>query len=120
MAKPKSPNSKKNTELKATVSTTNSPPSVPTNGISGAAAAAPAMETTAAPTKKTETRKPARKPEVVKAEVRANLIPISIEEEIRQLAYLFAERRGFQSGHETEDWLAAENEVRQRYRQHSA
>jgi hypothetical protein len=78
------------------------------------------METTAAPTRKTETRKPARKPEVVKAEVRANLIPISIEEEIRQLAYLFAERRGFQSGHETEDWLAAENEVRQRYRQHSA
>ena len=29
-----------------------------------------------------------------------------------------SERRGFEPGHETEDWLAAEHEVRQRYHQH--
>lgn len=30
---------------------------------------------------------------------------------IAQAAYFRAERRGFAPGHETEDWLAAENEV---------
>jgi Protein of unknown function (DUF2934) len=30
---------------------------------------------------------------------------------IAQKAYLRAERRGFDPGHETEDWLAAESEV---------
>jgi hypothetical protein len=43
-----------------------------------------------------------------------------LDDEIRQLAYLLSERRGFESGHEAEDWLAAEREVMQRYRQHSA
>ena len=71
-------------------------------------------------TKKTETRKPARKPEIVKTEPRANLVPINLEDEIRRLAYLFSERRGFEPGHETEDWLTAEREVRQRYHQQSA
>ena len=68
-----------------------------------------------------ETRKAsARKPEIVKSDSRANLVPINIEEEIRSLAYLYSERRGFEPGHETEDWLAAEREVRQRYHQQSA
>jgi len=49
-----------------------------------------------------------------------NLVPLSLDEEIRQLAYLFSERRGFEPGHETEDWLAAEHEVRARYHQPSA
>ena len=71
-------------------------------------------------TKKTETKRAPRKPEIVRSEPRANLLPINLEDEIRQLAYLLAERRGFESGHETEDWLAAEHEVRQRYQQHSA
>jgi hypothetical protein len=62
---------------------------------------------------------------VVNTESRANLVPINLvpinlEDEIRQVAYLLSERRGFESGHETEDWLAAEREVRQRYHQHSA
>jgi hypothetical protein len=43
-----------------------------------------------------------------------------MEEEIRRRAYELSERRGFTSGHETEDWLMAESEVMQRYRQHSA
>jgi hypothetical protein len=70
--------------------------------------------------KKTEPKKAARRPEIVKTEPRANLLPINLEEEVRRLAYLFSERRGFESGHETEDWLNAEREVRQRYHQHSA
>jgi Protein of unknown function (DUF2934) len=70
--------------------------------------------------KKAETKKPARKPEIVKTEARATLVPINVEDEIRRLAYLLAERRGFEPGHEAEDWLAAEREIRQRYRQQSA
>jgi hypothetical protein len=66
-------------------------------------------------------RKAARSPEIGKAEARSNLVPINLEDEIRQLAYLMSERRGFLPGHETEDWLAAEHEVLHRYRhQHSA
>jgi Protein of unknown function (DUF2934) len=46
-----------------------------------------------------------------------NLVPINLEDEIRKAAYLLSERRGFVPGHESEDWMAAEREVRQRYRQ---
>jgi hypothetical protein len=50
-----------------------------------------------------------------------NLVPINLEDEIRKAAYLISERRGFVAGYESEDWMAAEREVRQRYRQqHSA
>ena len=68
----------------------------------------------------TEPKKTAPRPTIVRSEARANLISINIEEEVRKLAYLLSERRGFQPGHEAEDWLAAENEVRQRYHQQSA
>ena len=64
-----------------------------------------------------EPRKSSRKPTIVKTETRASVVPINVDEEIRRLAYLMSERRGFEPGHETEDWLAAEHEVRQRYRQ---
>jgi len=70
--------------------------------------------------KNTTPRKTTRKPEIVRNELRATLVPINVEDEIRQLAYLMSERRGFEPGHETEDWLNAEREVRQRYHQHSA
>lgn len=66
------------------------------------------------------TQKKTRKPEIVKSESRSNLVPINLEDEIRRLAYLLSERRGFQPGHEAEDWLSAEREVRQRYHQQSA
>jgi hypothetical protein len=65
----------------------------------------------------TEAKTSSRKPTIVKTETRASVVPINVDEEIRCLAYLLSERRGFEPGHETEDWLAAENEVRQRYRQ---
>jgi hypothetical protein len=112
MAKPRFP--KQNNGVNEAVPATNSLPPVPASGGSGAAAA-PALETT-----KTAARKASKKPEVVKTEPRANLVPINLEDEIRRHAYLLSERRGFESGHETEDWLAAEREIRQRYHQHSA
>jgi len=92
------------------------------NGEAGAtpAEAVAAIEASALETPKVSSRKPTPKPVIVKGESRANLIPINVEEEIRRLAYLMSERRGFEPGHETEDWLTAEREVQQRYHQHSA
>jgi len=82
-----------------------------------AAAAAPAIEAQPTPAK---ARTTAKKPEIVRSEPRTNLVPINLDDEIRQLAYLRSQRRGFEPGHETEDWLAAEHEVLDRYQQHSA
>jgi hypothetical protein len=102
----------------------------PVTTTTDAAPAAPALETAATepkpsakkivsqPAAESETSKP--KPTLVKSEPRANLVPINLEDEIRRLAYLMSERRGFAPGHENEDWLAAEYEVRQRYHQQSA
>ncbi len=61
-----------------------------------------------------------RKMGIVKTDARATLVPINLEDEIRSLAYLLSERRGFEAGHEAEDWLTAEREVRQRYHQQRA
>ena len=61
-----------------------------------------------------------RKPEIVRTDPRATLVPINLDDEIRQLAYLLSERRGFEPGHETEDWLNAEREVIGRYDQQRA
>ena len=47
----------------------------------------------------------------------SNAIPINLEEEIRRRAYELYAERGFSSGHEHEDWLKAEREVKQRYGQ---
>jgi hypothetical protein len=66
------------------------------------------------------TKNPAAKLESVRSESRGTVVPINLEDEIRRLAYLLSERRGFTPGHENEDWLTAEHEVLQRYRQHSA
>jgi hypothetical protein len=46
-----------------------------------------------------------------------NAIPINLEDEIRCRAYELYAERGFSSGHEHEDWLRAEREVKQRYGQ---
>jgi len=67
-----------------------------------------------------ESAKTSRKPIIVKSETRPNVVPINLEDEVRRLAYLLSERRGFEPGHEAEDWLTAEREIRQRYHQHSA
>lgn len=93
-----------------------------TNGDAGVQPAQPASTLAVADdngNSNPETNK-SRKPGIVKNDARTNLVPINIEDEIRRLAYLLSERRGFEPGHETEDWLTAEHEVRQRYRQQSA
>lgn len=61
-----------------------------------------------------------RKLELMKAEPRSNVVPINVEEEIRRRAYELYVQRGYSSGSEKDDWLAAEEEVMQRYRQQSA
>jgi len=74
----------------------------------------------------------ATKLEVVKVEPRRNVVPINqapanqaptnrgsvnLEDEIRRRAYELYLQRGNSTGSEAEDWLTAEREVRQRYRQ---
>jgi len=105
MAKPKNPK-------KANGDTTIEP-------VEAASTALSAMETNATETEN-KAKRSARKPLIVRTEPRANLLPINLDDEIRQLAYLMSERRGFEPGHETDDWLNAEREVLQRYHQHSA
>lgn len=93
------------------------------NGEAAVAAvqAAPAsVATDVTETIAAEPQKSLRKPSIVKSDSRSNVLPINLEDEVRRLAYEMAERRGFEPGHENEDWLAAEREVRQRYHQQSA
>jgi hypothetical protein len=116
VARPKSP--KKNTGLTETVSTPTPSPSVSDTSVTPAEAVAAAVPQTEP--RDTRPRKTANKPEIVKSDSRSKLVPINMEDEIRRAAYLMSERRGFEPGHESEDWVAAENEVRQRYHQHSA
>jgi hypothetical protein len=108
---------KKTTKKTADTQTpVSNPASIPTSGDSK-------METAATnfPAETTNsTIKTTKKPELVASQARSNLVPISLDDEIRQLAYQLSERRGFQPGHETEDWLSAEREVRQRYHRTTA
>jgi hypothetical protein len=83
--------------------------------VEGVAAASPVTEVS-----KVKRGKNTKKPELVRADSRANLVPINLEDEIRRLAYLLSEQRGFTPGHETEDWLNAEREVLGRYAQQRA
>jgi len=68
----------------------------------------------------TTTASETRKFELHKAELRRNVVPINIEDEIRRRAYEIFQQRGQGPGNEAEDWLAAEREVLQRYRQQRA
>lgn len=114
MARPKSPKTKN--EAVAPSAT----PPVPVVNKPGEIAA-PATAETKTEARKTEAGKTGtRKMAIVKPESRATIIPINLHDEIRRLAYLLSEQRGFEAGHETEDWLAAEREVLQRYPQQSA
>jgi hypothetical protein len=61
-----------------------------------------------------------RKFELHKTEPRKNVVPINVEDEIRRRAYELSQQRGQDTGSPAEDWLAAEREVMQRYRQQRA
>ena len=50
-------------------------------------------------------------------EVKKNVVPINLEDEIRRRAYELYERRNGLAGSELEDWLHAESEVLARYQQ---
>jgi hypothetical protein len=116
MAKPRTPKKKSNGSENL-VTNPGMTESNPENGAGTLTAAAPAeAENTEM---KNTVKKSIWKPEIVKTESRSNLVPINLDDEIRRLAYLMSERRGFEPGHETEDWLAAEHEVLERY-QHQA
>ena len=69
------------------------------NGASTRSRKPKAAETTATPVA-TETRK---------------VVPINLEEEIRQRAYELYLERGGVPGNEQEDWITAEREIRSRY-----
>jgi hypothetical protein len=49
-------------------------------------------------------------------DVRKNVVPINLDEEIRRRAYELWEQHGRESGHEKEHWLLAETEILARYR----
>lgn len=93
----------------------------PINEASATSVQASSVEAVESPAemRKTESRRTSRK-QGTRTEPRPNLVPINLEDEIRNLAYLLSERRGFTPGHETEDWLTAEHEVLQRYHQQGA
>jgi hypothetical protein len=70
-----------------------------------------------------ETKSEVREAKRTLSEVRKNLVPINLDEEIRRRAYELWEQRGHESGHEDEHWRMAETEILSRYgdqRQHSA
>lgn len=58
--------------------------------------------------------------EVRKPDIRKNVVPINLEDEIRRRAYELYQQRGPGAGNAADDWFTAEHEVMQRYRQHSA
>ncbi|HSY89974.1 MAG TPA: DUF2934 domain-containing protein [Candidatus Binatus sp.] len=120
MAKPKSP--KKTNGTKETITPTGAALPMSEANVAPAETMTAASQPEAGTNgnKKTATKKAAPKPEIVRNESRASVVPINLDEEIRRFAYLLSERRGFEPGHEAEDWLAAENEVRQRYHQQGA
>ena len=113
MARPKNPSGSKRKD-----ETVTNNPAVEVNPTAPAIAAAAKPELTA--TAKPNVAREGARLAVVRTDSRATIMPINMEEEIRRRAYELSERRGFTSGHETEDWLMAESEVMQRYHQHSA
>ena len=87
------------------------------------AAPAPAVSAPQAVTSSGAAAAPAKETRKAAPEARRNIVPINLEEEIRARAYQLYQERGCQPGHENDDWLVAEREIRSRYdvhRQHTA
>lgn len=61
-------------------------------------------------------RKAAPKPDSKAADnnVRARHVPEDVRRQIEEAAYYRAKQRGFEPGHELEDWIEAESEVMRR------
>jgi Protein of unknown function (DUF2934) len=95
--------------------------------VKAEAPAALAVKSATGPETKSES-KPETRPEgtaskmfeVRKPDIRKNVVPINLEDEIRRRAYELYQQRGPGAGNAADDWFTAEHEVMQRYRQHSA
>lgn len=118
MARAKSTTGKttRNSKAQPGIDTTTS--GIPDGNVAPAAQAAPAdvKAESIAPEIKTEKKMF----EVRKPDTRKNVVPINVEDEIRRRAFELYQKREPGSGSAAEDWLTAEREVMQRYRQHSA
>ena len=112
MARIKTPSSSKQNAPAANSTPAASTAAVPNTAVSTLQAAAENLK------KETPKVEP-KKLEIVKADTK-KIVPINLDDEIRRRAYELSERRGFETGHENEDWLNAEREVLQRYHQQSA
>jgi len=75
------------------------------------------LETPVAAAAQLETKPKARKTKRALSEVRKNVVPIDLDEEIRRRAYELWEKCGYEPGHEDEHWLSAEQEILSRYSQ---
>ena len=54
------------------------------------------------------------------SEVKKNVFPINLEDEIRLRAYELYEQRGYTPGYDHQDWFTAEREILARYNQQTA
>jgi len=124
MARAKSTSGKANrTSTNKEQTGVNNPSGVSEVNAVAAAEAAPTdiqQESKTTPETKPENKLEKKIFEVRKPELRKNVVPINVEEEIRRRAFELYQQRQPGSGSEAEDWLTAEREVMQRYRQQSA
>jgi len=122
MARAKSTSGKANrTNTNKEQTGVNNPSGVPeVNAVAEAAPTDIQQESKIAPETKPENKLEKKIFEVRKPELRKNVVPINVEEEIRRRAFELYQQRQPGSGSEAEDWLTAEREVMQRYRQQSA
>jgi hypothetical protein len=131
MARPKSTSGSKanrttpNNEQNNEQTSTSSPANIPDVKVAGTTPAEAAAEMKTAPEAKPASGQKSVEPrqlEMVKSEPRKKVVPINrapinLEDEIRRRAYELYLQRGTAPGSEAEDWLNAEREVKQRYRQ---
>lgn len=120
MARSKSIPGSKTSRASSTTNTNNKEQNVTGNGINSLDVKSVGRDTPPQESRQESTVETPRKLEVMKNESRRNLVPINLEDEIRQRAFELYQQRGSRPGSEAEDWLAAEDEIRQRYRQQSA
>jgi hypothetical protein len=57
------------------------------------------------------TKVPAARQQVIETHLRETIDPERRRAMVAEAAYFYAEHRGFEPGHELEDWLAAEDQV---------
>jgi hypothetical protein len=121
MPKAKSPSSGKASRSTTKDQATATNPVIPDGNPITATAAAPApAKDVQAQVPEVNTTTETKKFELHKGEPRHKVVPINVEDEIRRRAYELSQQRGQGTGSPAEDWLAAEREVMQRYRQQRA